>query len=216
MNVLSNPPVMKRNFRLICALITWAALIIQYVVMVMDGEHGGFAATTIVYISYFTILTNILAALALTAPFLSSGSKLKAFFERKAVRAAIALYILVVMVVYWAVLAKDHNPEGISAIINVFLHLIVPLLYIFDWLVFTPKDGMSLRRIPWWVAYPMAYGIYTILRGAITGVYPYPFLNVAELGGLPVFLNMLGFTAFYAIGAAAFIGFGRVLPKVTE
>jgi hypothetical protein len=204
---------MKKSFRAIGALITWASVVIQYAVLVADGTFGGLAATTFTYLGYFTILTNILVGLAFTAPFLAPTNTLRSFFERQAVRAAIALYILVVMVVYWAVLAQIHHPVGLSAVANVGLHLVVPVLYILDWLVFAPKDKMSFKRIPLWVIYPMVYGIYTIIRGALSGVYPYPFLNVTELGIGQVSINMLGFTAFYALGGAVFIALGRILPN---
>ena len=117
------------------------------------------------------------------------------------------------MVVYWALLASIHNPVGLSAIANVGLHLIVPIIYILDWVLFAAKDKMSFKHIPFWILYPISYGIYTIIRGAITGTYPYPFLNVTELGTAQVFVNMLGFTVFYALGAAAFIALGRRLGK---
>ena len=193
------------------ACIAWTSIIGQYVILLKSGSVGGFVSTTISYLSYFTILTNILVGLAFIMPSLRPKSRLGKFFETPAVRAAIALYITVVMVVYWALLARIHNPVGLSAVANVGLHLIVPLLYIFDWLLFAPKDKMSFKRIPYWIIYPLIYGIYTIIRGGVTGVYPYPFMNVAELGIGAVFVNMLGFTAFYAVGSAGFIALGRRL-----
>lgn len=204
---------MKTSYRIIGALITWASIIIQYAILLKEGSFGGFASTTITYLSYFTILTNILVGLAFTTPFLKSENRLRRFFEKPAIRAAIALYITVVMVVYWALLAKIHHPVGLSAITNYGLHLVVPLLYIFNWVFFASKDRMSFKRIPFWIIYPLGYGIYTIIRGGITGEYPYPFMNVAELGMGAVFINMLGFTAFYAVGSAAFIALGRWLGK---
>ena len=204
---------MKTAYRAIAACLTWLAILVQYVVLVQSGDFGGLAASTFAYLGYFTILTNILVGLAFTSPFFKTGNGIRAFFEQQAVRAALALYILVVMVVYWVALAAIHNPVGISAVANYFLHLIIPILYILDWLLFAPKGNMSWKRIPYWVAYPMAYGIFTMIRGAVTGTYPYPFLNVTELGGFQVFVNMLGFTGFYAVGAAAFIGLGRFLSR---
>ena len=202
---------METIFRSLGACLAWVSILTQYVILIHEGSFGGFVSSTIAYLSYFTILTNILVGLAFTAPLLSADNKFRQFFERQAVRAAIALYITVVMLVYWSLLASIHNPEGLSAIANVGLHLIVPVLYIFDWVLFSKKDNMSFKRIPFWILYPLGYGIYTIIRGAVTGVYPYPFMNVTELGIGRVFINMLGFTAFYAIGAAVFIALGRRL-----
>jgi len=204
---------MKNSYRALGAVLTWLAIIVQYVVLVQSGDFGGLAASTFAYLGYFTILTNILVGLAFTSPFFKPENRLRQFFQQQAVRAALALYILVVMVVYWAALAAIHNPVGISAVANYGLHLVIPILYILDWLVFAPKGNMSWKRIPYWVAYPMAYGVFTMIRGTVTGTYPYPFLNVTELGAMQVFINMLGFTGFYAVGAAAFIGLGRIMSR---
>lgn len=207
---------MKTPYRALGALLTWTAILVQYVVLLEEGTFGGFAHTTFTYLGYFTILTNILVGFAFTTPFLAPENKLRQIFERQAVRAAIALYILVVMVVYWSALASIHHPVGISAIANYGLHLVIPVLYLLDWLLFAPKGSMAWRSIPFWVAYPFIYGIYTMIRGAVTGVYPYPFLNVTELGIGQVVVNMSGFTVFYAIGAAVFIGVGRVLSRRSQ
>jgi hypothetical protein len=204
---------MKRIYRAVCALLAWLTLIAQYTLMVQSGEFGGLGGTTLTYLGYFTILTNILAALAVTAPFFSSRSKLRAFFERQAVRAVIALYILVVMVVYWALLAKIHHTEGLGILTNWSLHLIIPVLYILDWLIFSPKGQIRFKDLPYWIVFPVAYGMFNILRGAITGFYPYPFLSISDLGFGTVFVNMLGFTSIYLMGGAAFIWLGRVLSE---
>lgn len=204
---------MKTSYRLIGAVMTWLSILLQYGVLFSEGRYDGLATMTIGYLSYFTILTNILVGLAFTAPLLSPNSKLHRFFTRQAVRAAIALYITVVMVVYWSLLSGLDRNAGLGVVTNILLHLLIPLMYLIDWLCFAQKDRMSFRHIPYWIIYPLLYGIYTIIRGAITGTYPYPFLNVTELGGWSVFVNMLGFTAFYAVGSAGFIALGRRLGK---
>jgi len=204
---------MEKIFRIGSAILTWVTIITQYWLIVRSGDFDSITAATIRYLGYFTILTNILVGLAFTAPFLNPNSKIRAFFERQTVRAAIALYILVVAVVYWALLASIHNPVGLSAIANIGLHLVLPVLYIIDWLAFSSKGSMSFKSLPYWVAYPMAYGILNIIRGQLTGFYPYPFLNITELGLGSVAMNMLGFTSIYLIGGALFIILGRILSS---
>jgi len=207
---------MKTAYRKICTLLAWTVLILQYIVLLRGGEYGGFASSSLTYLGFFTILTNILVALAFSLPFYKHGSKLKTFFEKQSVRAAIALYILVVGVVYYALLAKDHNPAGLSAILNIGLHFLLPVFYILDWLIFAKKGNMSFKHLPLWVIYPMVYGLFNIVRGAWTGFYPYPFLNISELGFGPVSINMLGFTLLYAVGGAGFIMLGQALSRVHD
>ena len=200
---------MQTLYRKSCAALAWTTLILQYTIMVSSGEFGGFASSTLTYLGYFTILTNILVALSFSVPFMRAESQWRVFFERQTVRAATALYILVVTIVYYALLAKIHNPVGLSAVLNVGLHFLLPVLYILDWLIFAQKDSMSFKHLPLWTAFPVAYGVFNIIRGALTGFYPYPFLNITELGFGAVFINMLGFMLIYAIGGAIFIMLGR-------
>ncbi|MGB0907473.1 MAG: Pr6Pr family membrane protein [Maricaulaceae bacterium] len=204
---------MKTQFRVISACVTWASIILQYLVLLQVSALGGVMKITLTYLSYFTVVTNIFVGLAFTAPFLKTESRLRKIFIRPAVRAAITLYITIVMIVYWTVLAAIHETNGLGALANYGLHLIVPLLFLIDWFVFTPKRNLRFSDLPLWVVYPLLYGVYTLLRGQVTGTYPYPFLDLSVLGWRHVLLNMCGFVMVYLIGGAVFITLGRKLPK---
>ena len=53
-----------------------------------------------------------------------------------------------------------------------------------------------------WLVYPVAYLVYTMVRGRIVGTYPYPFLNVSTLGYLQALANaMVLLVVFLGIGA---------------
>lgn len=203
----------KAIYRAFGAALVWAVLAIQYVLITTNGLHANIGAATISYFGYFTILTNFLVAFALTAPFLGVSNKIRQFFKRPAVRAAIALYILVVAVVYHLLLAHLWEPQGWQKFTDLCLHTIIPMVYLIDWIVFADKRPMRYARIPYWVIYPAGYGLFIILKGAIAGTYPYPFLNVAELGLSGVMINMVGFTTLYAVGGAVFISLGRLLSR---
>lgn len=204
---------MKTPFRLIVALLAWITLIVQYAWMVNDPQNGNPIQATIAFFGYFTVLTNILVALALTAPFLKPSSWIRGFFMRPHVRAAIALYISVVAVVYHTLLSHLYNPTGIPALTDIGLHTLIPVLYLIDWIVFSNKKALSYSTIPYWVIYPLVYGVMTLGKGLATQTYPYPFLNVNALGYGGVALNMAGFLLLYAVGAAIFITVGKRLNK---
>lgn len=53
--------------------------------------------------------------------------------------------------------------------------------------------------VPIWILYPVGYCIYIFVRGELTGLYPYYFIDVSVLGYFPAILN------------AVAIGFGFVL-----
>jgi len=54
-----------------------------------------------------------------------------------------------------------------------------------------------------WLAYPVAWFVYTLARGARVDWYPYPFVDVSELGYGGVLARAVGLAvAFAAAGAA--------------
>ncbi len=207
---------LKTTYRALAAVIGWTALVVQYGQVMVSGEHANLLAASIYYFGYFTILTNILVAFALSAPLLSQRTKLHQFFTKPAVRAAIALYIMVVAVVYHTLLRHLWEPQGLQLATDIAFHSVMPALYLIDWVFFAPKRPMQYKHIPYWVIFPFLYGVFTILRGAVSGVYPYPFLNVTELGIGGVLINMAGFMALYALGGAAFIVLGRKISTPNE
>jgi len=62
------------------------------------------------------------------------------------------------------------------------------LLY---WVVFVSSKKVNYASIPYWLIYPAFYFVYTIIHGALTRFYPYPFLDVSKIGLLQSFLNCL-------------------------
>ena len=56
----------------------------------------------------------------------------------------------------------------------------------------------------------------SIIRGLLTNVYPYPFLNVAGLGIGDVLLNMFGLVAVFAADGPVFITAAHLISDRTE
>lgn len=202
----------KIVYQMLCASLAWATLVAKFVVELTSGNHAGIAATALHYTSYFTHVSVLLVALVFTASILPTQSRLHAFFQQSAPRAAVALYIIVVAIVHHLLLADLKVRVGWSATTNTMLHTVVPALYLVDWLVYAPKRRMSFTSIHYWLIYPAFYGLWAITKGALWGGYPYPFLNVSDLGPTGVTMNMLGFLALFSIGAAIFITSSRVFP----
>jgi hypothetical protein len=184
------------------AALGWFAVLAQYW---LSTTELGLVPGTINYFSFFTILSNILVALALTFP----GSRI---FSRPGVRTAIAVYIFVVGTIFFFLLRQIYHPVGLGWYVNILLHYTMPPLYILDWALFVPKKNLSYKSIPAWLIYPVAYCAWLLAHGAASGFYPYPFLNAAELGYPRTALNILGLGVFIAGLSAAFIAIGRYLP----
>ncbi len=188
--------------RIVGAGLGWFAILAQY--WLSTAEHG-FVAGSVNYFSFFTILSNIIVALAFTLP----GSKI---FSRPGVRTAIAVYIFVVGTIFFFLLRKLFHPVGLGWYVNIILHYTMPPLYILDWVLFVPKRNLTYQSIPYWLIYPVVYCAWTLAHGAVSGYYPYPFLNAGELGYPRIALNILALGAFFAGLSAGFICVGRWLP----
>ncbi|MFQ3227417.1 MAG: hypothetical protein ACI8RW_000802 [Porticoccaceae bacterium] len=207
---------MKNNYRILCALIAWAVLSLRFVDMLIIGEYSSVAETLFVYFGYFTVWANILIALALTAPLLNPDRKLANFFKRPAVRAALASYILMVSVVYHMLIVPYWNPQGFTWVTATGLNTVMPILYIIDWLFFAEKRPIFYKHLPYWLIFPAVYGVTSIIRGLLTNVYPYPFLNVTELGIGNVLFNMFGLVAVFAVVGPIFIGVAHLISDRTK
>ena len=207
---------MKYNYRIICALIGWLALSLRLVDVLLIGQYASIAEELFVYFGFFTVWTNILIALAFTAPLLDQDRKLYNFFMRPAVRAALASYILMVSVVYHVLIVPYWNPQGFTWVTATGLNTVMPILYIIDWLFFAEKRPIFYKHLPYWLIFPAVYGVTSIIRGLLTNVYPYPFLNVADLGIGNVLFNMFGLVAVFAVVGPIFIAVARLISDRTE
>ncbi len=183
----------KKIVELSLALISWFAILLQ--LMLLKESIFNF-------ISYFTILCNLLVAISLTSKIRSAQSKMGSFFSSTTVQTGIALNIFIVGLVYNTVLRGIWEPKGWQLVADNLLHVIVPVLYVLYWIVFIQKGTLKWKDGLRWTYFPLAYLIYSLIRGYFVGWYPYPFLNVAKFGYGQVFINA-GFVviAFFFFGA---------------
>ena len=200
-------------FRIKAGLLGWFALALQYgLIIAGDFETNAFTRT-INFFSYFTILTNLLAALALTLPVIAPQSAFGQFFSKPTVRTAITAYIIIVMTIVYFVLRLLTNLTGWDLVADVILHYVIPILFVIDWLFLVPRETLKAKDTFGWLAYPIVYLVWTFIHGAYSGFYPYPFLNNGELGIAPVLLNEAGLLIVFLILGFVLVTGGRLLDK---
>ena len=201
--------------KIFCAagsLMGWFAVIEQLILMLLN-QQTPLATTLIQFISYFTILTNILVALYFTLLWLRPSSRWGQFFSKANNSTAVAVYITIVGLVYNIILRSLWKPEGMQKLVDELLHTVIPLYFILYWVLFVPKNSLGWKNVFNWLLYPFVYLIYILIRGSVTGLYPYPFIDVSIIGFSQALTNCrLVFIAFLVI-SFLFIGLARVLKK---
>lgn len=198
---------MATALRALAAAVGWFAVGLQYW-LVITGDAGPDPVNrTINFFSYFTILTNIIVATAMTASLLAPGS----FLDRPSVRTAIATYIIIVGVVYHLILRDLWDPQGWQLVADVSLHYVTPVLFALDWLLFVPKRGVPWSTAVWALVYPLAYMGWTLWHGSWSGFYPYPFVDVSQIGLAKALQNAGGMTVAFLVLCLVLIGLARIL-----
>lgn len=186
-------------FLTIICLSAWFALIGQFYLILLNRVTS-MPETIIRYFSFFTILTNLIVAICCTTLIVNHNSKIKSFFSRQNTLTAVAVYITVVGLVYNIILRFLWKPEGLQWIVDELLHTVIPLLFIAFWLLIVPKGKLHWISVLAWLLYPLIYLVFILLRGIPSSFYPYPFINVDEIGYSQTFINSSGMLlAFLAV-----------------
>jgi hypothetical protein len=155
------------------------------------------------FFSFFTIQSNILAALTLVATAVVRTDERTWLFD--ALRGAGTLYIAITGVVF-ALLLSGHQESLDTHIgwVDFVVHKLIPLVVALDWVIDPPRHRLGLPVAAAWLAYPLLWFGYTLARGASEGWYPYPFVDVSTIGyGGVLWRSVIFLVAFF--GAAVVV-----------
>lgn len=150
------------------------------------------------YFSYFTVLSNLFASAMLLYGALRPARERSGTIEM--LRGAAVVYILTTGIVY-LLLLSGHAPA--YPWVNAILHYLMPVAVTLDWLLDPPHVRLDpARTVVLWMAFPLLYIVYTLVRGAIVSWYPYLFVNPHRSGG---YLLVAGDCLAVGIGIIALI-----------
>lgn len=156
------------------------------------------------FFSFFTIESNILAAVVLiiAACYTLAGKKETTGFAL--VRGAATLYMVMTGIIFALLLSGIQNSlQTTIPWVNTVLHYIMPIAMLADWFSSLPRQRITFKRALIWLVFPVAYLFYSLVRGHITHWYPYPFLNPTEHGYGRVALT----SVIISIGAVLLVWF---------
>jgi hypothetical protein len=158
------------------------------------------------YLGYFTNLSNIVAAgiLIISAFYVLGGRKPSP--KDDLIRGAATLYMAITGIVYVTLLTGE-DLGLLQPWINILFHIVMPVAVVADWLYRPPRSALTVKHASSWLAFPFVFLVYSLIRGAIVGWYPYPFLDPGKAGGyagVVVYCNGI-------LAAFCFVGLGIML-----
>ena len=202
-------------YLLLTSILGWFALIAQWYIYTTTASFG-LTEKLIRYFSYFTILTNLIVAICSTTLLLDVPGKAGRFFKQYKTLTAITVYILIVGIIYNILLRSLWAPQGMQRVVDELLHTVIPLLFLIFWLLFAPKSYVRIKSIFSWLFYPLIYIIFILIRGAYSSYYPYPFVNVNELGYANVTVNSIVITAAFLAVSFVLVAISNFMSRKRE
>ncbi|MGK9147527.1 Pr6Pr family membrane protein [Plantibacter flavus] len=183
--------------RIIAAGVIIAAIVGQFVHSLSYDVPADFFVN---FFSFFTILSNAISAVVLLIGAWYCFRVRKDPRWYNLVLACAVTYMGTTGVVY-NLLLRNISLDQASTLpwSNEILHLIAPIYLVLVWIITPGKSRLEWRQLWVIIAFPLVWSVYTMIRGAAVGWYPYPFLNPAQPGGY-------GAVAVYVIAIAGFIG----------
>lgn len=173
------------------------------------------------YFAYFTIQSSLIAAVVLAVTAIRSLQSKPDSKTLTLARLSVSTYAIVVAVVYNALLrgtpVLPGDPDfGYNWPVapNEILHVWAPIFILLDFALTITLTKLSFRQIFWVLLFPLAWLIFTIVRGLNTDWWAYWFLNPNEKGGVTgVIVYVLGIVVFMLVSASISLGLNRISTK---
>lgn len=205
--------VNKKNVLLVLLMVLgWFAIGAQFYLMI-NNRIVSIPQSIVRFFSYFTILTNLTIVICATTLLFFSKTFLGKFFNTTSTQTALTVYIIIVGIVYNLILRFLWQPQGLQYPVDEILHTVIPILFLFFWFFCVQKERLKYSQAFFWLIYPFTYLIYTLIHGAISDFYPYPFVDVSQLGYWRVVVNSCGLVLAF-LGLSFFlIAFGNFFSR---
>jgi hypothetical protein len=164
---------------------------------------------------YFMFFTIQGAMITITVLFLGGISALRLSVDSTPLtvaRLSVLSYAVVTAVVY-NVLLRGIPDEGFVTTPwpGEIMHVWIPIFIVLDWMLAPGRPAVKWNALGIVVIYPLTWVAATLVRGAVTGWYPYPFLEPST-GVASVALYVVAIAAFIVANASV----GIVLARATH
>ena len=196
--------------RLFFGLLTFASLATSFIYFVIQRGYNA-----VNFFSFFTNLTNIFAAIVLIAGAIHLIRRKDPTETDDIIRGSATVAIAIVGIVFGLLLSRMEN--DMIPWTNFVVHYLMPVVMVLDWLIQPPKATLAPSHIWYWVIYPIAYLIYSLIHGAATNWYPYWFIDPGKSPGgwIGVTLYSAAITVGFLLVSFALLWLGNKLRRHT-
>ncbi|WP_152364064.1 Pr6Pr family membrane protein [Microlunatus speluncae] len=167
----------------IFAIVAQLVLVIQGVSVLITDNPPSLPERLRRFVLYFTIQSNVLAVVAAVSLVLRSDRD-GAFWRVLRLDAVVGM--ITTGIVHWFLLRPLLDLTGWSLITDKLLHVVAPILVLACWIAFGPRPRIDLRTGLLALIWPIGWLVLIMVQGAVSGWYPYPFLDVTTHGVGPV------------------------------
>ena len=204
-------------------LLTWlglgfgmTGLIMQFILSMQGAATNGrdFLGFLGHFFAFYTILTNIVLVLIYLSEILPTPRL--DLFRRPVTRGLMAANIALVGLYVYFVLRFLGSLDGVALLADNILHYLCPTLYLLFWLIAQRHGQLRWTQLPIMLAPTLVYFLYILARGLWVQEYPYPVLNVVQLGYGQVLLNALFMAAALALLCIAVVTADKLIARQTR
>lgn len=207
---LRMPRMTPRTLTSAVRLLAAAGLLSTVVIQVSDRlVHNAFSPGE--YFSYFTIETSLINIVVFAVGGVMAWRHREDTRLYTTIRMSALAYAVVTAGVY-NLLLRGVPCVGYAGLQwpNEIIHVWVPILILADWLFSPGRPALPWKALRVVLIYPVVWLAWSLLRGAVTSVYPYPFLDPAGSGGWPsVIAYIVGLSVFLLALSALAILYSR-------
>ena len=174
------------------------------------------------YFAYFSIVGAVFAGALLLATGVRAFKQLEEGKRLEIARLSLTVAMIVVGVVYHALLADVASDVRDGDYVwpvfpNEFIHTYGPVLIVIDYLLSNKEFKLRMRAAFWVVAFPLLWLTFSVIRGIITNLWPYWFINPNGEGGVSGMLSYIAAIAFFFIILGfAVLGLTKLVKRVSS
>lgn len=152
---------------------------------------------------YFTYQSNILVIVYFILDIINLIKKKETFYPR--FKGSVTMAITVTFLVYHFLLSPTADKyEGLAYLRNLIVHYILPIMTIFDYIIFDKKGIYKIIDPLLWLLLPIIYFAFAVIRARVGSpfsdgsYYPYFFIDIDKYGLKTVLRNSFFIVLFFA------------------